>query len=107
MRLTPRLTVICLLLAVVAAPGFANDFSFIGNFVHDNEVQLFNFQLLNPDIITVQTWSYGGGFNSRGELIDAGGFEPVLQIYDNPSRAADGPTFFPGLYSSCGPNNPD
>jgi hypothetical protein len=95
------------MLVLFAVPSFANDFSFIGNFVQDNEIQLFNFNLINPDTITLQTWSYGGGFNQRGELVDGGGFEPVLQIYDNPTGAANGPTFFPGLYSSCGPNNQD
>jgi hypothetical protein len=107
MNILSRLAAIAIMLAAFAGPGLASEFSFIGNFVHDNEIQLFSFHLFDPGTVTLQTWSYGGGFNQRGELIDAGGFEPVLQVYDASTGAAYGVTFFPGLYSSCGPNNSD
>ncbi len=107
MNITTRVPVIALMLAAFAAPGFSNSFSFIGNFVRDNDIAMFEFTMFSADTVTLQTWSYGGGFNDRGEQVDSGGFEPVLQVYNKPSGAANGPTFFPGLYSSCGPNNTD
>src|SRR4051812_13067565 len=91
MNIVSRFAAVALLLVVFAAPGFAGEFSFTGNFDQDNQIALFSFHLLNPGTVTLQTWSYGGGFNQRGDLIDGGGFEPVLQIYDASTGAADGP----------------
>src|SRR5882724_6660189 len=111
MNTSSRFAGVILMLMVFAAPGLANDFSFIGNFVQDNDIQLFSFHLFDPGTVTLQTWSYGGGFNQRGEAIDPGGFEPVLQVYDASTGATYGPGVFfypgPGAYSSCNPNNPD
>src|SRR5215212_8758194 len=91
--ISSRFAAIALILAAFAVPGFANQFSFIGTFAHDNEVQLFAFQMLQADTVTLQTWSYGGGFNTRGDLINAGGFVPVLQIYDAGTGEANPVTF--------------
>jgi hypothetical protein len=107
MNMLSRFAAIPVMLAVSAVPGLASEFSFTGNFFQDNDVVLFSFHLNDPGTVTLQTWSYGGGFNQRGDLIDSGGFEPVLQVYEAFTGAASSGLLIPGTYSSCGPNNPD
>src|SRR5258708_7102344 len=88
-----RFACIAFTAAVLAAPAFSTSFSFQGNFVHDNDVQLFNFSLLSDTTVTVRTWGFGGtgaGFNAANAAISAGGFASVLQIYNGPSGTAVG-----------------
>jgi hypothetical protein len=112
MILKSRFIIVALTLAVFAIPGTANNFSFVGNFSHDNSIQLFNFSLIVDDTITVQTLSYGGsadnpgGTNAAGQVILAGGFEPLLQVYSRDSGVAVTSPLFPS-FSACGPNTPD
>jgi hypothetical protein len=32
--------------------------------------------------VTLRTWSYAGGTNANGQIIPAGGFDPVLSLFD-------------------------
>jgi len=93
-------------LMLFSAAGVAASFSFIGNFVNDNDVQLFSFTLLNPGTVTVQTWGYGGGTNAAGMPIAPGGFESTLSIFNAPSGTAAGGPFDPGG-TPCAPRNID
>jgi hypothetical protein len=75
--------------AIIAAVGFgpqavnAANFSFIGSFVNDNDVQFFNFSLgAASTVTTIQTYSYAGGTNTAGAAISAGGFDPNLSLFD-------------------------
>ena len=72
-----------LLVCIAAAPGFAGTL-FQGTFSEDNQVQLFSFTAASPELITIQTSSYGGD----GGAIPAGGFEPTAFIFDS---LGDGP----------------
>lgn len=90
-----------LALALAAAqPAQATNFSFIGNFTHDNDVQLFSFSIGATTSVYAQTYSFAGGTNAAGSSIAAGGFVPVLGLFAgdgthlNNSQAA----------SSCGLN---
>lgn len=84
----------------------ASNFSFQGTFPQDNTVQLFNFALLSPGTVTLQTFGYGGGTNANGDTILAGGFESVLQVY-NALGTAIGGTLLPGPDPTCSPRTPD
>jgi len=61
----------------------AADFSFTGNFEHDDEVQEFNFIVTAPTSdVTLRTWSYAGGTNGAGAEVARGGFDPIVALFD-------------------------
>ena len=75
--------------AAILAMGFvtgsanAADFSFTGNFEHDDEVQEFNFTVTAPmSDVTLRTWSYAGGTNAAGAEVARGGFDPIVALFD-------------------------
>jgi len=84
----------------------AGQFSFTGIFLNDNDLQLFTFSLAAPGTVTLQTLGYGGGTNAAGDTIPAGGFEPVLGLFDSLGTAISGP-IQPGPDPTCPPRNPD
>src|SRR5438094_440923 len=60
----------------------AANFSFIGAFVQDDDRQ--NFTFTSPSgSVTIRTWSYAGGTNAAGSVVAAGGFDPVLSVFDS------------------------
>ena len=59
----------------------ATDFSFTGNFVNDNDVQVFNFTVGAPSTVSLRSWSYAGGVNAAGASIARGGFDPILDLF--------------------------
>ncbi len=71
-------------------PAQAADFSFRGNFATDDEVQLFNFSVETTSTITLETLSYGGGTQADGTVIDSGGFDPILTLFDGSGNAIAG-----------------
>jgi hypothetical protein len=106
MQFIGRCTAIVTFLMVSAVSGMAGQFSFTGNFVNDNDVQLFSFTLLSPGAVTLQTWGYGGGTNAAGQVIAPGGFESVLAIFQAPSGIAfSGPIDL--VAPPCAPRNVD
>src|SRR5262245_35968039 len=70
-------------------PAKADNFSFTGSFAVDNDVQLFNFSVMAPSNVTLRTWSYAGGTNAAGQLIAAGGFDPILALFDSSGALID------------------
>jgi hypothetical protein len=70
----------CLSLSLGAV---AADFSFTGTFSNDEEVQLFQFSLSSDASVTLRTYSYGGGTMADGTVIPAGGFDPILTVFDS------------------------
>jgi hypothetical protein len=75
--------------AAIVAVGFvtggahATDFSFIGNFTNDDQVQEFNFAVAEAAAdVTLRTWSYAGGTNAAGDEIAHGGFDPIVALFD-------------------------
>jgi hypothetical protein len=68
-------------LATGSVSALAGNFSFRGNLVGDNDVQLFSFALASTSDVTLRTWSYAGGTNAAGDLIPAGGFDPIVSLF--------------------------
>jgi hypothetical protein len=76
--------IVCLALLTTCAGAGAANFSFTGTFNQDDDVQLFRFAVTGPSFttVTLQTLSYDGGVNAAGALIPAGGFDPVISLFD-------------------------
>lgn len=68
---------LCLLSSVAAA----GNFSFTGNFVQDDDLQVFLFTAPSASVL-LRTWGYAGGTNTDGTVITRGGFDPVLTLFD-------------------------
>lgn len=106
MRLSPRpgrAWPACLLLLLCAHVLPAATFSFTGTFDQDDDVRFFQFNLDAPSAVTLLTYSYGGGTNGAGEVIPAGGFEPVISLFSNSGTFLVGS----GPDGSCPPQNVD
>ena len=61
----------------------AANFSYTGAFSTDDEVQLFDFTLTSASTVTIRTFGYGGGVQSDGNVVSAGGFDPMITIFDS------------------------
>lgn len=72
-----------LALSLTMGVASAADFSFIGNFQHDNDVQSFNFTVGQQSLVELRSWSYAGGINAAGDAIARGGFDPILALFDS------------------------
>lgn len=73
----------------VISPAEAADLSFRGSFSSDDDVQLFNFSVTNPATVTLRTYSFAGGTQADGTVISAGGFDPILALFDGSGRLID------------------
>ena len=76
-RCSSALLMLCLSVGVVSA----NDFSFTGTFSQDDQLEMFLFTAPTANTV-VRTWGYAGGLNSAGQTIFAGGFDPILSVFD-------------------------
>jgi hypothetical protein len=63
-------------------PASAASFSFTGTFSGDADVRYFSFTLASASNVTISSLGYGGGTNSAGQTIAAGGFDPVVALFD-------------------------
>ncbi len=68
--------------AMVCGPAFATDFSFQGTFNQDDDVQQFLFTTTGSSDVILRSWGYAGGVNAAGDTIAAGGFDPILALFN-------------------------
>jgi hypothetical protein len=70
-------------LAVGLSSGLASagTISFTGTFSADDQLEIFLITAPSASFVA-QTWSYAGGTNGAEEVIPAGGFDPVLSLFD-------------------------
>jgi hypothetical protein len=73
-----------LVLALALAGGSAQAlvFPFQGRFSTDDQLAIYTFSLAAPGDVTAATLSYNGGTNGSGGAVPAGGFAPVLALFD-------------------------
>lgn len=71
-----------LVLSLSMATASAANISFTGAFQYDNDVQQFSFNLSSASSVTLRSWSYAGGTNAAGTLIERGGFDPIVNLFD-------------------------
>ena len=57
-------------------------FSFAGTLTTANDVLHFDFTVTSNSQVTLRTYSYAGGVNSAGQTIAAGGFDPILALFN-------------------------
>lgn len=70
------------LASVAALPATAADFSFSGSLTDPNQALLFDFTVGANSTVTLRTYSYAGGTNVAGQTFAAGGFDPILALFD-------------------------
>jgi len=81
MKLKSLASILALSLTMGAAS--AADFSFTGEFEHDNDVQQFTFNVGTLSSVSLRSWSYAGGVNAAGNTIARGGFDPILALFND------------------------
>ncbi len=82
------------------------DISYTGTFTTDDQMFETTFSLAAATGITVRTWSFAGGTDAAGDVISAGGFAPVVSVFDSSGSLLqwdDGGT----ARNNCGPRNID
>jgi hypothetical protein len=77
------LNLVCACLALGLSENLASASSFQGAFSTDDQVQLFSFTLNSIATITLQTFGYAGGTNANNTVIPAGGFDPILTVFNS------------------------
>lgn len=95
-------TFLCLFFVWVTAVSTvqANNISFEGTFLTDDQVQLFDFTVTSESTVTFQSWGYGGGTNAAGTVIPPGGFETLFTWF-----APDGTEIGSSAGYPCGSGN--
>ncbi len=68
--------------ALLVTSASANDFSYNGTFKHDNSKAVVVFKVVAPGTVTFKSFGYAGGVNAAGQTIGAGGFDPIVSLYD-------------------------
>lgn len=78
------------LLAVTALPIAANGsaLDFTGTLPTPESVFQTSFTLASSSAVTFQTWAFGGGTNAGGQLVSAGGFDPLIALFSGPAATA-------------------
>ena len=75
---------VCTGLAVISFnASAATSFSFTGMFSADDDVQLFDFTINASSEIALRSFGYAGGTQADGTVVSAGGFDPILALYDS------------------------
>ena len=80
MRLS-RFGIVTLAFCLSIGVATAGNFSFTGIFTQDDQLELFQFTAPSASLV-VRTWGYAGGTNANGQVIAAGGFDPILSVFD-------------------------
>jgi hypothetical protein len=81
LRLAAALTLLLIAGSSQAQAGSSTAACFSGNFTQDNDVVLQTFTLTASSDVSIQTFGYGGGTDACGNVIPAGGFDPVLSLF--------------------------
>lgn len=69
--------------ASTAGAANAGTLSLQGRFEADDEHAVFSFEVAAADHLSARTLSYGGGVDALGRSVAAGGFAPVLSLYQD------------------------
>jgi hypothetical protein len=82
----PLPSAICLLSAI--ASGQVSTLSYTGTLGTPQSVFQVTFTLTASDTVTFKTWGFGGGTNAAGQVISAGGFDPLIALFTGSSATA-------------------
>ncbi|MCV2369017.1 DVUA0089 family protein [Roseateles oligotrophus] len=73
---------LCGLAAMGAVQASPTNFSYAGTFSKDDNVQLFNFSTNGTSLVSLLSYSWAGGTQSNGNVVSAGGFDPILALFN-------------------------
>jgi hypothetical protein len=93
--------------AIFSSHAFANTASFNGSFSQDDQHFLASFTLFAPGTVTLETWSYAGGDDPASGRTAAGGFAPVLSVFDASGNIVGNFDDGGSPPSDCGPRGID
>src|ERR1700677_2572024 len=82
------LSSVLFLLAAAACRLSAESLSFTGTLSSPESAFESTFILAAADTVTFQTWGFGGGTNAAGQPIAAGGFDPLIALFNGPAATA-------------------
>jgi hypothetical protein len=85
MKILPAM--VCLL-AAGGCSLWAAGISFTGTLDSPERTFEDTFILTAADTVTFQTWSFGGGTNAAGQVIPAGGFDPLIAVFSGSAATA-------------------
>jgi hypothetical protein len=84
-----RLTkAVCLLVTTSFGVSAGSILSFTGTLSSSQGVFETTFNLTAADTVTIQTWGFGGGTNAAAQVIPAGGFDPLITLFNGPVATA-------------------
>jgi hypothetical protein len=84
-----RLTrALCLLAATAFGLSAQSTLSFTGTLTSPESFFGATFNLTAADTVTIRTWGFGGGTNALGQVIPAGGFDPLIALFSGPIATA-------------------
>lgn len=66
-----------------SAPAHAANFSYTGTLDNPNDFQSFFFTANGASTVNLRSYSWAGGTNAAGTAIAAGGFDPILSLFDS------------------------
>lgn len=66
----------------LAMPAAAASLSYVGTLTRDDDIASFAFSLASPATVTIKTLSYAGGTQADGNVVAAGGFDPILALFN-------------------------
>lgn len=76
---------VCLL--SLSASASAASLSYTGFLSSPESDAQFTFTLQSANTVTFQTWGFGGGINAAGQIIPAGGFDPLIALFSGSTAA--------------------
>jgi hypothetical protein len=79
----------CLFLAALAPTAGAANLSYNRSFTSDDDVVVWGFRIATARTVTLETVSFSGGFDVNGQPVPAGGFDPVLTLFDGSGLIID------------------
>lgn len=82
-RMIPALAIAAGLLGAAGAQAATTDFSYRGTFGGDADVLRFTFTIGAPSNVVLRSYSYAGGTQADGTVVAAGGFDPILALWDS------------------------
>jgi hypothetical protein len=74
-------------LALIVSATIAQALTFSGSLSRDDEVRLFAFDNLATGAVTIETFGYAGGVDPDGNVVPAGGFDPIVSLFDRVTGA--------------------
>ena len=71
----------------LATATAAQALTFQGTLTRDDQVRLFPFNNLATGAVTIETFGYAGGVDPDGNVVPAGGFDPIVSLFDRVTGA--------------------